>query len=158
MDPLNFYLALCISFLGVPTGIFIANYTKEEFGDIERFITLTKLFLTLAIFIITFIVLKMNLAIAFIFLGLITITLFHVKISDVVYFSIFAVIFYASSANQYLMFVNAFLIFVLGMISGTLIYISNKRGIFKDLLIKSFRDYIFYILISTVFYVSHFVF
>lgn len=140
MNFINYTLTLIVSFLGLILGIILAYIAKEELRPGKKyFILLQKVVLTLILsfFFYFFLFFKKNyfLLVLSLLVFFILIYFFIEKVKTYYIYPILALIFFFSSKNIDLFKIEAFLIFLYGFPTGSLLTKVTKKN-YIEIVIK----------------------
>jgi len=158
MDFINYFLASLISFFGLILGIILILIALEEQKPGKKyFIYLQNLFFILAIFFYLF-YLKINLFIVFLIISLLIIYFLKIKIKDNFkksqnMYVFLAIIFFFSLKDGNLFLIEAVLIFLFGVPTGSLLFDKKKKNYFKVVL----RNAVFLVVGCGLFLISNFI-
>ena len=136
MNLTDYTLTLTASFIGLILGIILAYIAKEELRPGKKYlILLQKLTLTL-IMIFMFYQLKLNIYLLIIssWISALVIYLFIERIKTNYIYPVLALIFYLSSRNIVLLKIQAFLIFLYGFPTGSLLTKVTKKNYISTVL------------------------
>lgn len=150
MQFINYALTSITSFLGLIIGITLAYIAREELKDGKKyFIILQKVVLGL---IFNFYYFKLNifLLIFFLMISLLLIYLYIEKLKTYYIYPILAILFFLSSKNIELFKIQAFLIFLYGLPTATLLTKVTKRNYF-DIVLKHISFIIIALLLFLLF-------
>ncbi|MBI2128823.1 hypothetical protein HYU07_01155 [Candidatus Woesearchaeota archaeon] len=135
MNAIIYFSILIVSFLGLIAGAVIANMAKEELKAGRRYFSLMQDFLAVLILFFIFEFYELNIFVIVPVLLAVFLLLFYfknsMKYADMVIYSIFAIIFYLSSKSINLFSLEASLIFLYGLPSGSLITKERVKNILK---------------------------
>ena len=130
MNILNYSLTALASYIGLFMGLILALISKEEIKPGKKyFIFLQKAILSV-IFIVLFIFLKLNYIVVLLLIACIIIYITKKKkeFNDTIYtYILLSAIFYLSSKNINLFIIEASLIFLYGLPTGTLLTTKDKK-------------------------------
>jgi len=154
MQLINYTLTLTVSFLGLILGIILAYIAKEELRPGKKyFILLQKIILTLIPSFFLFYLLKENISLLIISLLMFSILInsYSKKIKTHYIYPILALIFYFSSKNIDLFKIQAFLIFLYGFPTGSLLTKVTKKN-YIGIVLKHISFIVIGLLLFFVFY------
>jgi len=137
MNLINYTLTLIVSFLGLILGIILAYIAKEELKPGKKyFILLQKVILTSIVAFLFFYWSNKNifLFIICLFASFILIYFFIEKIKTHHIYKVLGLIFYFSSKDIEIFKIQAFLIFLYGLPTGSLLTKVTKRNYFRVIL------------------------
>lgn len=129
MELINYILTIIISFLGFPLGILLAKISPEEIKTGKKYFKIIQT--TLLIFILFFLLdfFKLNLFITILVTSFVFLLSFYwSKNKSFLFYLLFPLVIYFSKINLKLFALQASLIFVFGLVTGSLsVKIKNKK-------------------------------
>jgi len=152
MQFINYFLVLIVSFLGIFIGSFLAINTKEELKQGKKyFILLQKILLTLIFgFLLSFYELQLN-AVLFISLVFLVFLLFIEPNQPSVHIAL-AIILVLTSCSTGVFLVEASLIFLYGLPTGTLLTQSMIKEKKSRIIWNLFKNFIWFVVIAISLY------
>lgn len=139
MDFINYFLASLISFFGLILGIILILIAPEEQKPGKKyFVFLQNLFFVLAVFFLLYFF-KINIFLNLLAVILLAVYFFKIKIKDnfkksqMMYF-LLAVIFFFSLKDLNLVLIESAIIFLFGMLTGSLLFNRKKKNYLKVVL------------------------
>ncbi len=171
MDLFTYILTTCIGFSGLFVGILISRYAIEEVDIFKKHIPFLQMVLLLLGFLVTFIYVPFNISLLIFLLSFAFIYLFWNKRDiNTLDYVVFSILFILSSVNLEAHFYMTAIIFVFGILSGTLFFVlhtypkKHKKHIahhrhtghnmdFDELSYAMFKKYFFFLIISILGYI-----
>ena len=137
MNAMIYFSTMIVAFCGIIAGFIVANMAKEELRPGRKYFSLMQDFLIVLMLFFLLEFYKLNILIIVPILLVVFLLLFYfknsVKTANMVIYSLLAVIFYLSSKSINLFSLEASLIFLYGLPTGSLISNEKIKNILKSL-------------------------
>jgi len=120
MEILNFILALIVSFLGYPIGMFIANYTKEELKHGKKyFIILTQILVIIALIFFIYSI-QLNIYLSIVIALALTVLFLKINPKPLIGYPLMTLFCILNIRNDSIFIILASIIFIYGLASSAL--------------------------------------
>ena len=147
MVNLSLIMLAIISFVGLFIGYLLYTLTKEEKKQLERFLILTEFGTYLIIALTIFLAFGTELLFTIFGIAIIGITLFFVKIKSYIIFPLLGIITYAIHNISNVLTAVTLLVFISGMVTGTLYSYNNERKSMRKVLFELFYLHVSYLIV-----------
>lgn len=149
MNAIIYFSAMAVAFCGLIAGAIIASMAKEELKAGRKYFSLMQDFLVVLVLFFIMEFYKASIFIIMPVLLVVFLLIFYfknsVKYSDMAVYSMFAIIFYLSSQSINLFSLEASLIFLYGLPSGSLISKEKVKNILKTAVFIVIASVLFFI-------------
>ncbi len=126
MSPLQFAATAIISYLGLLAGFFLASATKEELPTAKRYFPWLQRFVIIATAAVVMDFLNISLVLKIAAYALLLLIV-AVGINTQFYYTIFGALLFAVSKSQNMLLVVSSMVFLFGLLSGSIFFDSKVR-------------------------------